>query len=93
VGDGALRGEVAESENELEGAVDALSSGEVRQPDKLSGIALRSQSMRRTRCPRSASPAARLSAVVVLPTPPFWFTTENARATRKPLEWSLIRVK
>lgn len=35
-------------------------------------LACESRSMRRTRCPRSASAWARFMAVVVFPTPPFW---------------------
>src|SRR4051794_20292628 len=33
--------------------------------------------MSSTRCPESASAAERLMAVVVLPTPPFWFATTS----------------
>src|SRR5579864_9295008 len=36
-------------------------------------LAWGSRSMSRVRLPRRASAAARLMAVVVLPTPPFWF--------------------
>src|SRR5580765_7546292 len=36
-------------------------------------LAWGSRSMRSVGLPRSARPAARLIAVVVLPTPPFWF--------------------
>src|ERR1700737_1053565 len=36
-----------------------------------------SRSIRRTRCPCDARLAARLTAVVVLPTPPFWFATQK----------------
>src|SRR5580704_13955510 len=38
-------------------------------------LAWGSQSMRRVGRPSRAMAAARLMAVVVLPTPPFWFTT------------------
>src|ERR1700677_3658529 len=38
-------------------------------------LAWGSQSTRRTLRPSRARQAARLMAVVVLPTPPFWFTT------------------
>src|SRR5579859_4068402 len=41
-----------------------------------------SRSIRRTRCSRSARAAPRLTAVVVLPTPPFWLATEITRAIR-----------
>ena len=36
-----------------------------------------SRSMSRTRCPCAARLAARLTAVVVFPTPPFWFATQK----------------
>ncbi len=36
-------------------------------------LACGSRSISRTRCPWRPSPMARLTAVVVLPTPPFWF--------------------
>src|SRR6516165_3869741 len=39
-----------------------------------------SRSMTRTRCPAAASAVARLIAVVVLPTPPFWLATATIRA-------------
>ena len=38
-----------------------------------------------TRSPASARQAARLTAVVVLPTPPFWFATATIRALTLPL--------
>ena len=38
-----------------------------------------SSSMTRTRSPPEASAAARLTALVVLPTPPFWFATAMIR--------------
>src|SRR5579871_3341224 len=41
-----------------------------------------SRSTRSTRWPRSARAAPRLTAVVVLPTPPFWFATAITRAIR-----------
>src|SRR6266536_5589773 len=41
--------------------------------------------MRRVRRSASASPAARLMAVVVLPTPPFWLTTVMVRTGRPPI--------
>src|SRR5256885_8472381 len=40
--------------------------------------------MRRTRCPTSASAAPRLTAVVVLPTPPFCIATAIVRAKSAP---------
>ena len=36
-----------------------------------------SRSTSRTRWPSAARPAARLTLVVVLPTPPFWFATQK----------------
>src|SRR6266702_2724830 len=41
-----------------------------------------SRSTRRTRCSRSARAAPRLTAVVVLPTPPFWLAIAIVFATR-----------
>lgn len=43
------------------------------------GIALGSRSTTRTRAPCRASEAARLTVVVVLPTPPFWLATTMTR--------------
>src|SRR5258707_15804444 len=42
-----------------------------------------SRSMTRTRRPTAASAVARLTAVVVLPTPPFWLAIAMMRARRK----------
>lgn len=39
-----------------------------------------SMSMMRTECPRTATDAPRLTAVVDLPTPPFWLTMANVHA-------------
>src|SRR5262245_20218495 len=39
-----------------------------------------SRSISSVSCPRAAREAARLMAVVVLPTPPFWFATAMTRA-------------
>jgi len=36
-----------------------------------------------TRCPMRASPAARLTVVVVLPTPPFWLAMQKMRDMMK----------
>src|SRR6266446_1774557 len=44
-----------------------------------------SRSTTRERCSCAAREAARLTAVVVLPTPPFWFTTARTNAMRPPL--------
>src|SRR4029453_9726845 len=43
-----------------------------------------SKSMRRVGRSAAASAAARLTAVVVFPTPPFWFTTLRTRAMYPP---------
>ena len=43
-------------------------------------LAWGSQSMTRVRCSEAAREAPRLTAVVVLPTPPFWLTMEITRA-------------
>src|SRR3990170_4650592 len=43
-----------------------------------------SRSTSSTRFPAWASAAARLTLVVVLPTPPFWFTTASTRAISVP---------
>src|SRR5262245_50042044 len=43
-----------------------------------------SRSTSRTRRPACASAAARLTLVVVLPTPPFWLTTASTRAISDP---------
>src|SRR6185437_5665898 len=45
-------------------------------------LAWGSQSMRRVLRPSSARAAERLMAVVVLPTPPFWFTTARTFAMK-----------
>src|ERR1700722_13509239 len=42
--------------------------------------------MKRTRLPASARPAPRLTAVVVLPTPPFWFIMAMMRGVVGPAE-------
>jgi len=46
------------------------------------GIALGSESMTRILRSFAANAAARLMAVVVLPTPPFWFAIANTRLKR-----------
>src|SRR5919112_204172 len=43
-----------------------------------------SRSMRHTRRPASASAAPRLTVVVVLPTPPFWFIRAIVRMGHRP---------
>ena len=45
------------------------------------GVPLGIRSTRRTRLPAQASAEARFTAVVVLPTPPFWFTTAQTSPT------------
>ena len=46
-------------------------------PSPVEAFPCGSRSMHTTSAPRSASAAARLTAVVVLPTPPFWFATHK----------------
>src|SRR3984885_6586990 len=50
----------------------------------LEALAWGSRSMRRTRCWSAARQAARLTEVVVLPTPPFWFATATVFIRGKP---------
>ena len=50
-------------------------------------LAWGSRSMRSVLLPRSASAAARLTAVVVLPTPPFWFAIARIIGLRHP--WAM----
>src|SRR5437660_1489642 len=47
-------------------------------------LAWESQSTRRVGCSAAARQAARFTAVVVLPTPPFWFATAMIRANYSP---------
>src|ERR1700679_1944444 len=47
----------------------------VGRPRPLVALACGSRSTSSTRAPRSARQAARLTEVVVFPTPPFWFAT------------------
>ena len=56
------------------------SSGSI--PREKVAHACASRSITRTACPVSASAAARVMAVVVFATPPFWFATAMTRATR-----------
>src|SRR5271157_4664757 len=51
-------------------------------PSPVLALPCASRSMTRTRCPTAASAVARLIAVVVLPTPPFWLATATIRARR-----------
>ena len=52
-----------------------------RTPSPADAFACGSRSTSRTRTPASARQAARLIAVVVLPTPPFWLVTATMRVT------------
>src|SRR5688572_15033526 len=49
-----------------------------------------SRSTRRTRRPRSARAAPRLTVVVVLPTPPFWFMRAMVRMGSVLCPWSFV---
>src|SRR5215471_3848800 len=49
-------------------------------PNPLVALPWGSMSTRRTRLPCKASPAARFTEVVVLPTPPFWLATATILA-------------
>src|SRR5437899_8261513 len=51
-------------------------------PNPVVALPCGSRSTRRVGRSARASPAARLTAVVVLPTPPFWFTIARVLATR-----------
>src|SRR5690349_4769189 len=51
-------------------------------PSPVLALPCGSRSMTRTLCPAAASAVARLTAVVVLPTPPFWLATAMIRARR-----------
>src|SRR5271167_3771347 len=51
-------------------------------PSPVLALPCASRSMTRTRCPTAANAVARLIAVVVLPTPPFWLATATIRARR-----------
>ena len=54
-----------------------LSPSRFSAPRPLVALACGSRSISRTRLRRSARQAARLTAVVVLPTPPFWLAIEK----------------
>src|SRR6516162_3318874 len=51
-------------------------------PSPVLALPCASRSITRTRCPAAANAVARLIAVVVLPTPPFWLATATIRARR-----------
>src|ERR1700731_2834387 len=55
-------------------------------------LAWESQSTRRVGCSAVARQAARFTAVVVLPTPPFWFATAMIRAKYSPESENLAKV-
>ena len=55
-------------------------------PAPLDAFPWGSASMSRVFCSATASDAARLTAVVVLPTPPFWFAMAMIRPTFAPVE-------
>src|SRR5258708_8287199 len=54
-------------------------------------LAWESQSTRRVGCAAVARQAARFTAVVVLPTPPFWFATAMIRAKYSPESENLAK--
>src|SRR6266576_6654526 len=54
-------------------------------------LAWESQSKRRVGCSAVARQAARFTAVVVLPTPPFWFATAMIRAKYSPESENLAK--
>src|SRR5438270_12813193 len=54
-------------------------------------LAWESQSTRRVGCSAVARQAARFTAVVVLPTPPFWFATAMIRAKYSPESENLAK--
>src|SRR3954466_10622200 len=51
-------------------------------PSPVLALPCGSKSLTRIRSPEAASAVARLTAVVVLPTPPFWLATAMTRARR-----------
>ena len=54
-------------------------------------LAWESQSMRRVGCSEAARQAARFTAVVVFPTPPFWFATAIIRANKSSSKRNLAK--
>ena len=60
------------------------SSLRLSMPDPMVALPCGSRSISSTRWPTLARPAARLTVVVVLPTPPFWFAMQKIRAIRSP---------
>src|SRR5262245_35986242 len=59
-------------------------SGSARNPRALVEFDCGSRSTRRTRFSERERAAARFTAVVVFPTPPFWLTMEIVRAMSRP---------
>jgi len=55
------------------------------QAEAAGGVGLRSRSNKSTRWPSAARHAARLTAVVVLPTPPFWLATAMTLVGTRPI--------
>src|SRR3954451_8749012 len=53
------------------------SSLRLSTPEPMVALPCGSRSTISTRCPIFAKPAARLTVVVVLPTPPFWLATQK----------------
>src|SRR5713226_8673584 len=53
-------------------------------PSPVLALPCGSKSISSTRLPTAASAVARLTAVVVLPTPPFWLTTARIRGSDAP---------
>lgn len=58
-------------------------SGSASMPSPEVQFAWESRSMSSTRCPRRASAWERFMAVVVFPTPPFWFAMAITFTSRK----------
>src|SRR6266705_875530 len=63
--------------------------GALAKPIAAVAFAWESQSIRSVGCSAAARQAARFTAVVVLPTPPFWFATAMIRAKYSPASENL----
>src|SRR5947207_14546034 len=59
-------------------------------PSPVEALPCGSRSTTSTRCPAALSAVARLTAVVVLPTPPFWLAIAMIRARPMELAWLLV---
>src|SRR5687767_9484952 len=59
-----------------------MASLRLSTPEPMVALPCGSRSTISTRCPILASPAARLTVVVVLPTPPFWLATQKIFAVK-----------